>query len=338
MTQNTASNQPDSRPLNQFTNQWHYRPKTPIQVSPVFSWPLNPVKIVAWLAERWFNIAENSILVIVAIISWWFFQPSLEQSATLEFGWIAQMYLRNMVLMCCVAGGLHLYFHTYKAQKKKLRHDPRDLGGKGKPYSFNNQLADNIFWTLASGVTTWTAYEVLLFWAMSNGYAPLLLFSDHPIWFIALFALTPLWISFHFYWIHRALHWRPLYNLAHRLHHRNNNVGPWSGLSMHPIEHVLFFSSILIHFVIAAHPIHILFHMQHQSLTAATSHTGFSGLWVKNKNRLALGTFHHQMHHRYHDCNYGNLEVPFDKWFGSFHNGTTQSHEALQQRRRQRLN
>ena len=103
---------------------------------------------------------------------------------------------------------------------------------------------------------------------------------------------------------------------------------------MHPIEHLLFFSSVLIHWIVAAHPIHILFHMQHQALTAATSHTGFEGLLVADKNRLALGTFHHQMHHRYFECNYGNLEVPWDRWFGSFHDGTEEAHVRMKMRRR----
>ena len=103
---------------------------------------------------------------------------------------------------------------------------------------------------------------------------------------------------------------------------------------MHPIEHLLFFSSVLIHFVIAAHPIHILFHMQHQALTAATSHTGFEGLMVGKSKLMALGTFHHQMHHRYFECNYGNLEFPIDKWAGSFHDGTDDSHASMMGRRR----
>ena len=103
---------------------------------------------------------------------------------------------------------------------------------------------------------------------------------------------------------------------------------------MHPVEHLLFFSSILIHWILSAHPIHILFHMQHQALTAVTSHAGFEALLVKDRNALALGNFHHQMHHRYFECNYGNLEVPWDKVFGSFHDGTEQSHEQFVKRRR----
>ncbi len=191
-----------------------------------------------------------------------------------------------------------------------------------------------MLWTLTSGVFFWTAFEALMLWAMANGYAPMLLWTQNPVWFVALFLLTPLWISFHFYWVHRFLHWPPLYKRAHGLHHRNTNIGPWSGLSMHPIEHLLFFSSVLIHWILSAHPIHILFHMQHQALTAVTSHAGFEALLVKDRNALALGNFHHQMHHRYFECNYGNLEVPWDKVFGSFHDGTEQSHEQFVKRRR----
>jgi lathosterol oxidase len=68
--------------------------------------------------------------------------------------------------------------------------------------------------------------------------------------------------------------------------------------------------------------VHILFHLQYYALTAATTHTGFEGLAVKDENRLNLGTFHHQMHYRYFECNYGSLEISWDKFFGSFHDGT----------------
>ncbi|MEM1197957.1 MAG: sterol desaturase family protein [Pseudomonadota bacterium] len=314
--------------------QWHHIPPVPVKVSPLFTWPLKPLNYVKWVADRWFALAENSILVLVALVSWYWFQPSLEVAKTLEPGWITQMYVRNFVLLVIVAGGLHLYFYTFRRQDQDLQYDVRELKTPSRAFTFKSQVHDNMFWSLGSGVAFWTAYEVLMIWAMANGYAPLLSWASNPVWFVILFFLTPVWISFHFYWIHRLIHWPPLYKAVHALHHRNTNVGPWSGLSMHPGEHVLFFSSILIHFVIPAHPIHILFHMQHQALTAATSHTGFEGLVVKDKSRLALGTFHHQMHHRYFECNYGNLEVPWDKWFGSFHDGTDASHAKFQERRR----
>ncbi len=313
---------------------WNHVPDVPIAVSPFFSWPPDPRRMAGWVAARWLSLAENSILVGLALICWTWLQPSLAEMETLALGWIAQIWLRNIILMLLVAGGLHLYFFHHRKQGDRLKYDPRDLATKGKQFSFGGQVRDNMFWSLTSGVGFWTAYEVLMFHAMANGWAPVLLWSDNPVWFVALFFLTPIWISFHFYWIHRALHWGPLYRLVHALHHRNVNVGPWSGLSMHPVEHIAFFSSVLIHFIVPAHPLHILFHMQHQALTAATSHTGFENLLVKDRKRLALGTFHHQMHHRYFEVNYGNLEMPWDKWFGSFHDGTGAAHEKMKTRRK----
>ena len=322
--------------MNRFEAQWHTRPNTPAQTSPLFNWPLQPKAIWQWFAARWLVVGENTVLLVLALVSWFLFQPPLETSKTFSIDWILPMYLRNLVLMISVAGGLHLYFYYWKKQGDELRHDARDLA-KGRLFTFGTQVRDNMFWTLASGVTFWTAYESLMFWAMANEYAPMLLWSDNPVWFVLLFLLTPMWISLHFYIVHRWMHWPRVYPLVHKLHHRNNNVGPWSGLSMHPFEHLFYFTSILIHFVIAAHPLHILFHMMHQSLTASSSHTGYTGLKVGDKNRFALGTFPHQLHHRYLDCNYGNLEVPCDKLFGTFHDGTSESHEEFLQRRKGKM-
>lgn len=324
----------DAGTRSEMERQWHYLPSVPIRTSPFFSWPPEPIRMVRWAAVRWFTIAENTILVSLAVACWLWVQPSMSEARTLQIGWIAEIWLRNMVLMIAVAGGLHLYFHVWRKQKQELKFDPREMSSKSKIFTFNSQLWDNVFWTLASGVTCWTAYEALMFWAMANGLAPMLSWQNNPVWFVIILFLTPMWISFHFYWIHRALHWPPLYRLAHSLHHRNTNVGPWSGISMHPVETAVFFSSILIHFIVPAHTIHILFHMQHQALTGATSHTGFEGLLVKDRNRLHLGNFHHQLHHRYFECNYGNPEVPWDKVFGSFHDGTDESHVKFKERRK----
>lgn len=315
---------------------WNHIPNVPIKVSPLFNWPLKPLEVLKWIWKSWFIITENLILIVVACISFFWFHPPLEQAQTFSIEWVAKLYIRNILLLSAVAGGLHLYFYTFTQQGQKLKYDPRPLSKSGRQFTLGGQVRDNMFWSLGSGVFFWTSYEALMFWAMANGWAPVLLWVDNPVWFILLFLLTPIWISFHFYWIHRLLHWPPLYKLAHALHHRNINVGPWSGLSMHPLEHLLFFSSILIHFLVPAHPLHILFHMQHQSLTAATSHTGFENLLVKDSKTLALGTFHHQLHHRYFGVNYGNLQMPWDKWFGSFHDGTAEAHERMKHRQTQK--
>ena len=313
---------------------WNWHPELPIENYPLFSWPPDPVRIAKAFAANWLALTARVFIIATSLVSWFYFQPELERCVEFEPGWMAQMYARNLGLMLLVAGGLHLYFYTFSKQGIRLKFDAREMARKNRSFSFRNQVLDNMFWSLASGVTVWTAYEILMMWGFANGYIAVLQWTDNPVWFVAVFLLVPIWYSFHFYWGHRLLHWPPLYRMAHALHHRNINIGPWSGISMHPVEHVIYFSSVLIHWVVASHPVHILFHMQFDVLAAVTSHSGFEGLEVKNKNRVALGYFFHQLHHRYFECNYGTGEMPWDKWFGSFHDGTPEATAQVRERRR----
>ena len=314
--------------------QWNYRPDVPIQVSPLFSRPFSPGAILKWFVRGWFPLSENLVVLTLALVSWFFFSPALVRCQVFQLDWIAEIFVRNLVLMFVVAGGLHLYFYVYKKQGEDRRYDARPFARNNRVFTFNDQVLDNMFWSCASGVTIWTAYEALMMWALANGYAPSLLWPQHAGWLILLIFLIPIWETLYFFLIHRMIHWPPLYRHVHYLHHRNINVGPWSGLSMHPVEHIIYLGSVLVHFVIPANPLLIIYHLQHYTLTAATTHTGYEGLLVDGKKRLALGTFHHQLHHRFFECNYGGLEIPCDKWAGSFNDGTAESHQQFVEKRK----
>jgi sterol desaturase/sphingolipid hydroxylase (fatty acid hydroxylase superfamily) len=292
------------------------------------------LSVFKWFAGSWFPISEKLILVGLALISWFYFHPELSRCINFELAWMAEIFVRNLILMIIVAGGLHSYFYIFKSQGDRRKYDVKPLLRKNRVFTFNDQVLDNMFWTCASGVTIWSAYESLMMWGMANGYVANLAWSDSTIWLIALFFLIPIWESFYFYLIHRLLHWPVLYRKFHALHHRNTNVGPWSGMSMHPVEHLLFLGSVLIHWLIPANPVLIIYHLQYLTLTASTTHAGFEGIEQDGNKRLSLGSFHHQLHHRYYECNYGSLEIPWDKWMGSFHDGTDESHQQFLARRR----
>ena len=86
------------------------------------------------------------------------------------------------------------------------------------------------------------------------------------------------WIeSVHFYANHRLLHVDPLYKWAHALHHRNVNTGPWSGISMHPLEHVLYLSLPFVFLVIPGSPFIATFSIVYLLLSPSPSHSGFDG-------------------------------------------------------------
>lgn len=311
--------------------EWNHVPETlPLEVNPLWSWPPRPMAVLNWYWGSWFPASVNMAIVALSFACLWWASPTLEQAA--EPGlWIVGIWARNLVIVTLLAQSLHLIFHRKKLQGPDHKYDPRPFPRKGRMFTFGDQYLDNMFWALASGVTIWSGYEALIWWAMANGYAPLWTWSDGAVWFVAVFFLIPIWESFYFYWIHRLLHTNVLYRF-HSLHHRNTDVGPWSGLSMHPVEHLFYFGTALVHFVVPTHPVHLICHLMFYALYAVTTHTGFEGIWAAGRKRLHLGNFHHQMHHRYFEVNYGTLEIPWDKLFGTFHDGTEAGKAMMKER------
>ena len=183
------------RPMNR---TWHHQPDSPIPLSPILAWPPRPLAVVRWIAGYWLAISSVVLEFLLAWAIYAWLQPSWETMQSLSPDWIAQIWIRNVALLVLVAGGLHLWFFTLSAQGKKLKFDGRDMLRDNGVFTFRNQVHDNMFWSLASGVTFWTAYEVLYFWAAANGYAPLLSFAGNPVWFALWFVVIPVWASFHF--------------------------------------------------------------------------------------------------------------------------------------------
>ena len=314
--------------------EWNYHPDLPLKDPSVFHWPPSPGFLATWLAQNWLTLSERVMMLIIAVGLWYLAYPSLEAAQTFAPGWILQIWAVTFATTFVVAGGLHWFFYMRKGQGARLKFDRRDQAQGNKLWTFSDQVHDNMFWTLGSGVIQLTAYQVLILWAMANGWAPVITFAENPVWFVLALILLPIWSAFHFYWVHRLLHVPFLYTHVHSLHHRNVNVGPWSGMSMHPVEHLLYHSTLLIHFIVPLHPIHLIFAMVYNGPGAAMTHTGYEDLLIKDKRRLALGTFYHQLHHRYYECNYGNQEMPWDRWFGTFHDGSAKATSETRARKK----
>lgn len=316
---------------------WH--PELPISNSPLFDRPFRPLSAANFHLGRGFLwSATNLLYVAMAIATWLFFGPRLERCVEFEAGWIAQIYAINLVSTILLAGGLHLYFYTFKRQGMERRIDPSEHGRDNPKFFGRAQVWDNMFYTCVSGVTIWTAYVVLFMWLYANNLIPWFTWGTSVLgmaWFVLLFPLLVMFESAHFYFVHRLLHVKQMWRW-HAHHHRNVNIGPWSGFSMHPVEHVLYFSNILIHLIVISHPVHMLYNMYFTALAAVTAHTGYSSLLVKDRAVVDLGNFHHQLHHRYFDCNYGTQVMPWDKWFGSFHDGSAEATRRVREYQRKK--
>ena len=302
------------------TARGEWRPPCPIKYAPLFVWPPRPIEALKWfVGYPGYLLPWNTIYLLISVVTWFYFQPALARCMHFKPDWIAEMFVRNLILLWMVAGGWHLLMFTLKVQGTTHRYDPRWLRVGDRNFNFSNQLYDNIFWSCVSGCTIWTAYEVTYMWAAANHHVPYLSWTEHPVYFVLWLGLIPIWREFHFYWVHRFIHWKPLYKRSHYLHHKNVNVGPWSGISMHPIEHLLYFSVVLIHWVVPSHPLHLLYDAQHAAFAPAPSHLGFEGPFLNGK--LPAGSYFHYLHHRYFECNYGETTLPFDKLFGTVRDG-----------------
>ena len=153
-----------SAPTDRLTlTVWEHVLDVPIKVPPFFSWAPKPAEMWQWLSARWLRLSGNVIVLGICLAVWTFAQPALEQVETLSLGWIAQIWLRNLVLMFVVAGSLHWFFFMRKGQGKRLKLDPRNLAAKGKQFNFGGQVKDKMLWSLTSDVGFWTAYVVLMF-------------------------------------------------------------------------------------------------------------------------------------------------------------------------------
>jgi hypothetical protein len=226
----------DHEPIKQATGSgggtWAWHPPLPLEGAPVFVFPPRPLASIRWIFSVGFLWSIVLLYVGTAVFTWFFLQPSLERCMKFEPGWILEVFARNLALILLVAGGLHLYLYTFKKQGLIHKFELRDMVVHDRRFFGHSQVRDNIFWSCASGVTLWTAYEVFFMWGFANDKLPYLGWDENPVWFVLLFVAIPFWQSAHFYVIHRGLHWKPLYRLAHSVHHRNVGVGPWSGISM----------------------------------------------------------------------------------------------------------
>ena len=165
--------------------------------------------------------------------------------------------------------------------------------------------------------------------AYASGKIPFIEFNESPIYFFLILLLIPAFRDAHFYLVHRFLHFKFMYKIAHSVHHRNINPGPWSSLSMHPIEHLLYFSGVIVHWLILSHPLHAIYHLFHAGLGSANGHIGFKQMLLNDKHAIDLSNYNHYLHHKYFEVNYGNLMIPFDQWFGTYHDGSKELHEKM---------
>ena len=313
----------------------HWRPDRPLEVAPILVWPWSLARFLRWLPS--YFLPYNLPFMALAAGFWFFLTPSRAVMQVLAWDWALWILARNSVAILLVFGALELRLYIRRRQGTEFKYNPQFPADQpSATFLFGRQDVDNLLRTLASGLPIWSAYEVLMLHAWAIGWGPWATFGDNPLWLLAFGLLLPLVHEVHFYCIHRLIHIPVLYRHIHSVHHNAVNPSPWSSLSMHPVEHLLYWSDCLLHLLLPSHPLLLLYHLQITGTGAVVGHVGFDRLRTGARSGVDTHAFAHYLHHRYFEVNYADGTLPLDKWFGTWHDGSEEGDRRMQARFRRR--
>lgn len=302
-----------------------------LELAPYFTWPRDPMKYVEWL--KGYLFPWNMMFMALALLFWNFLTPEIETLKTLSAGWIFYLFARNCILVLVVYGALELRLYKNRAQENRFKYNAKwPAEHASDVFMFKSQNIDNIIRTFASGVPIWTAYEVFGLWCYANGYGLFGTFAEYPIWFVVFAFCLPLYHEVHFYCVHRLIHVPVLYKYIHSVHHNSVNPSPWSSLSMHPIEHLLYWSDCLIHLVVPSHPLLFIYNLHITGTGAVVGHIGFDKLEAGETGLINSNAYAHYLHHKHFEVNYADGATALDKLFGTWHDGSAEAQAQMEAR------
>jgi sterol desaturase/sphingolipid hydroxylase (fatty acid hydroxylase superfamily) len=308
-----------------------YTPSTPLKGAPVFVWPPQPIKALRWLPQ--YFLPWNLMFMAFATELWLWATPSQTTLASLDWQWMVFLLARNAAVVLVVFGAFELRLYLLRSQSNRFKFNgtfPADK--KSDVFMFRSQNIDNLLRTFGTGVPIWTAYEVLMLHLWAIGWGPWTTFGENP-WALAAFGLTiPILHEAHFYAVHWLIHQGPLYRRVHSVHHNSVNPSPWSSLSMHPVEHLLYWSDTLIHLVLPSHPLLVLYHLQVTGTGAVVGHVGFDKIELGDAGAIDTQAYAHYLHHKYFEVNYADGLLPIDRLFGTWHDGTNDGDLRMKER------
>lgn len=277
-----------------------------IPLPTVFDWLRNALL----LKPMWGS--PNTVWCIIAVLFYYTFPYDLSPtSAAAQSPLSTAFFLERFPLYLALVFGYDAFWHIalyfFSMAQRPFQ--------ANRVYNYTKML-HNLFYSL-SGVAIWVVFENVMCFVWATGRMAYLADKDafsstsNMLLFFGGLVGVALWRDAHFYCAHRFLHFKPLYNMVHSLHHRNQDIEPFSGLTMHPIEHLYYYACILPSLFIFSSPLHFLWNGVHLLLSPGASHSGWEDHFQSDA--------YHYMHHKYFECNYAGTGAAFlDNFFGTF--------------------
>lgn len=132
----------------------------------------------------------------------------------------------------------------------------------------------------------------------------------------------------YFYWMHRALHHKSLFRMAHLHHHKSRTPTPWAAYSFATFEaaaEAAFVPAYLLLVSIIGAPMYgfaIFIFLAHMILRNVIGHAGveiFPAGWTRSMFGWITTTTHHDLHHSNGNSNFGLYFTWWDRMMGTEH-------------------
>jgi sterol desaturase/sphingolipid hydroxylase (fatty acid hydroxylase superfamily) len=107
---------------------------------------------------------------------------------------------------------------------------------------------------------------------------------------------------------------------------------------MHPVEHLSYIGVALWHLIIPSNPLIALYQLHFAGFGAIPGHIGFDKIEITESAAFDSHAYIHCLHHKHFEVNYGDGLIPFDKWFGTFHDGSREAEARMRARTKERAN
>ena len=228
----------------------------------------------------------------------------------LEYGCFFLIAMAWFLLFYFLPNGFFYWlFWVYKSDDWEARKIQKDR--QPRPGQIRTEILRSLW-----GLTIYALIATFVYWCYRHGYSAIDLTrignGQVVISLLVLLVLHDTW----FYWMHRLLHWRPLYRRYHRQHHESLAPTPWAAYSLSTVEAIVNCPLWVLCFTFPSHPMAILIVLFMQNIYDTFGHLGYEFFprWML-RNKLICTVHatptHHDAHHRYMLGNYGHY---FNFW------------------------
>ncbi len=305
-----------------------WSPSEPASISPLFAFPPRLLALLKWLPS--YFLPYNIVFFLSALAWWHWVLPDVEGMRTLAWGWILKLFIVNVLAVFLFFGAFEFRLYIQRRQGNRFKYNSQwPSEQKNKAFWFQNQNIDCMLRCFGAALPIWTAIQVAILYAYANGLVPWLSFAENPVYLAVLALVVPIIHETHFFLLHRALHWGPLYRWVHSVHHNSVNPSPFSSLSMHPVELIGYLGVAFWHLVIPSNPLIAMYQLHFAGFGAIPGHVGFDKIEITDETAIDSHAYIHYLHHKYFEVNYGDGLIPFDRWFGTFHDGSKEGEHRM---------